>query len=323
MKSKLKALAIILGVSLIGGCAAKSNEESSQTVSESVPAAVSSVTPEVSSAPAESVPMGEPTFLIGLDGKAILTSEITRLECTDKTVETLTEDDLYADIYCEGFTYVKLPLDEGYDNYHNPEMFDGYKFIGEAPVNKNEWRRVSVGDEICGLKVKSATAYFCVNDWRDVPERHYSPQFSNVELEGSVEMEGFLQVTARSVNYPEIGETVWFYPVKNKLPIMPYINFNNETKFDVPFESHWIFDVSDLRYAGEGVDGAFGRLNDMVCDMDGLGVGDVAYARVTISGITLTSGAFAGTLESVELLSDILAHSADQTELHQPAPVKD
>lgn len=200
-------------------------------------------------------------------------------------------------------------------------MFYGYEFIGEAPVNKNDWKRVNVGDEICGLKVKSAKAHFVVNDWYDFPEHHYSSQFSNVELEGSVEMEGFLQVTARSLNYPDMGEIVWFYPVKNKLPILPAVNADNENKFDVPFESHWVFDVSDLHYVGEGVSGQLGYLNDIGCDMDGLGVGGAAYARVTISGITLGCGGFSGTLEKVELLSDILVHVNDQTELHQPAPV--
>ena len=38
----------------------------------------------------------EPTIFIGLDGKPILTSEITKLENTDKTAETLTEDDRWA-----------------------------------------------------------------------------------------------------------------------------------------------------------------------------------------------------------------------------------
>lgn len=70
------------------------NESAPQSSEENSPA---------DSAPSE--PVGEPTFLIGLDGKAILTSEITRLENTDKTAETLTEDDLWAETYCEGFPF--------------------------------------------------------------------------------------------------------------------------------------------------------------------------------------------------------------------------
>lgn len=332
MKSNLllKIFAVILIIPLIalifGGCSGRSAEgsESSGESSSALPESGVSSTPESSvsdtASAAESVPTGKPTFLIGMDGKAILTSEITRLEQTDKTAETLTKDDLYADVYCDGFTYVKEPLDIGYDTYNNPEMFNGGEFIGEAPENKNEWKRVYVGDEICGLKVKSAVAHFVVNDWYTFPESQYSSMFSHVDFEGSVEMEGFLQVTSRSVMYPDGGEIIWFYPIKNKLPIMPAVNADNENRYEKPFESHWVFDVSSLHYAGESVDGQLGKLNDAGCDMDGLGVGDVAYARVTIRDIGLGCGGFSGTLEQVELLSDILVHVEDQMEVRQPAP---
>lgn len=111
MRSNLlyKVFAIIFSIPLIvlifGGCSKKTGEDSSQTASTSSSSEISSVISEASSAPEESAPTGEPTFLIGLDGRAILTSEITKLEATDKTAETLTEDDLYAEAYCDGFTY--------------------------------------------------------------------------------------------------------------------------------------------------------------------------------------------------------------------------
>ena len=55
--------------------------------------------------------------------------------------------------------------------------------------------------------------------------------------------------------------------------------------------------------------------------MDGLGVGDVAYARLTLGNIRCVGRIAEATLENVELLSDILAHDKDVTEKHQPAPV--
>ena len=60
---------------------------------------------------ASNLPKGEPTFLIGLDGKAILTSEITRLKNTDKTADTLTMDDIGAMAFCDGFVYLKEPTE--------------------------------------------------------------------------------------------------------------------------------------------------------------------------------------------------------------------
>ena len=298
------------------------NSSSSKGNSES-----STVKPEDNSSEdtASNIPKGEPTFLIGLDGKAILTSEITRLEKTDKTAETLTEDDLWAHVYCDGFAYYKEPCGVGYDSYNNPELFDGYDFLGEVPENKNEWKRVNVGDEICGLKVKSATAKFCVNDWEEYtfPARYFYDNENGIELEGTIEVEGFLQVNNRSVQYPENNELMWFFPTYVNLPLSPSVNFaDEENGFETRFDVRGLFNFAGgFRCAGEFDSIHLGYYRDAGCDMDGLGVGDTAYARVTLGNIKCYENGATATLENVELLSDILDHRNDDTEKHQPAPV--
>lgn len=290
---------------------------------------VSSKSPE-DSKPAETdtssePPVGEPTFFIGLDGKAVLTSEITRLENTDKTAETLTNDDLWADVYCDGFAYYKEPSGIGFDTYNDPELFDGYKFIGETPENKSEWKRANVGDEICGLKVKSASTHFCVNDWEEYkfPERYLYGNACLMKLEGTITAEGILQVNNNSVQYPESNEMMWFYPTKINLPLCPsQSNIDDEKGYETPFNINSAFNHADdlLAYSEVG-EISLGKLSDAECDMDGLGSGDIAYARVTLGNISVGYGNGA-TLESVELLSDIIAHDEDDTEFHQPAPVR-
>ena len=274
---------------------------------------------------ASSVPKGEPTFLIGPDGKAILTSEITRLEKTDKTAETLTEDDLWAHVYCDGFAYYKEPCGVGYNSYKNPELFDGYDFLGEEPENKNEWKRINVGDEIYGLKVKSATAHFCVDDGEvyTFPERHFRDNDNGIELEGTIEVEGFLQVNNRSVQYPENNELMWFYPSSINLPLTPSDSFVDKEKgFRTMFAVRSLFNHgSEFLYAGEFDYISLGYYSDADCDMDGIGVGDIAYTRVTLGNIRCVGSGAEATLENVELLSDIIDHRNDDTEIHQPAPV--
>ncbi|MDE6731779.1 MAG: hypothetical protein K2J77_02750 [Oscillospiraceae bacterium] len=325
MKHNPKILAAVLCVSLIGGCAAKSGGESSQenssTTTASVPTISSAPISEASSAPEES--KGEPTFLIGLDGKAILTGEITRLENTEKTAETLTEDDLYADVYCEGFTYMKEPAAAYYSTYKNPELFDSYKFIGEAEENKNEWRRVNVGDEICGLKVKAAQTHFMVHDWEEYkfPARYFRPDNSFCELEGTVELEGYLQVTAEAALYQGVGGKLYFYPCESKLPVTPPYNpVDDEIGFASRLGNGMVYDNVDIMMFTELDDIYLGEFADEDCDLDGLGKGDVAYARVTLDNIQLWSSRGKATLREVKLLSDILAHNGDETELRQPAP---
>ena len=328
MKSRIPVYILSLSVAIIslslGGCSneqnpnknlishySNNNYESVSQTSNSEISGDNSFENGVSS-----VPAGEPTFLIGLDGKAILTSEITSLEDTDKTAETLTEDDLWAKVRCEGFAYYKEPLGLGYDNYNNPELFDGYNFLSEVPENKNEWKRVYVGDEICGLKVKSASVNFCVNDWDNYKfsERYLCADENRIEFDGTIEAEGFIEVNNNSVQYPESNGLMWFYPSKINLPIVP-------TSLDVDEEKGFVRKIgmigtynhnSDFLSLGEFNEIHLGKINDASCDLNGIGTGDIAYARVTLKDIEVDGGIVAK-LENVELLSDTLAHTEDET----------
>lgn len=278
---------------------------------------------------APTAPQGEPTFLIGLDGKPILTSEITRLENTDKTAETLTKDDLWADVYCDGFTYIKEPSGVAFNSYRNPEMFDGDDYLGERAENTNEWKRVYVGDEICGLKVKSAAANFRVNDYDNdrgewqFPERYVSLHGAGeCEFEGTVELEGFLQVFPNFVQYPDTSELVEFMPCEGKLPITPGYP-DRKTGYITPLEEKNLYNhFDDFGIFGELGSIKLGYLGDQTCDMDGMGSGDIAYARVTLGNIKCAGGGISATLENVERISDILMHDEDETEYHQPAPTR-
>ncbi len=338
MKHNPQILAAILGIALLGGCAAKSspNSDSSQTSSTSSAEEISAPNSEAPSAPEESAPKGEPTFLVGLDGEAIYTGEITRLELEsveDKsiTAETLTEDDIYAEIYCEGFTYVKEPAAPYYNTYKNPEMFGGTNgvaiFNGETPKNPNPWRRVNVGDEICGFKVKAAQAHFMTHDFDyNFPAKYYSAADNFVELEGTAELEGFLQITAEAALYSGLGGQISFYPCESKLPAMPGHNVEDRNVgYETDFSTKVVFNHLDIGIKGELDSLYLGKIDEIDCDLDGLRQGDVAYARVTLGDITLSCGGYgSATVQKVELLSDILAHDDDETEpAHQPAPIKD
>ena len=269
-----------------------------------------------------SVPTDEPTFLVGPDGKAILKSEITYLTNTKKTVDTLTENDIGAEIYCEGFAYYKLPCGVGYDSYKNPELFNGSDFLGEVPENTNAWKRVYVGDEICGLKVKSATAHFTVagNDFLSVPERHFHDDDMGIELEGTVEAEGFLEINSRSI-HEELSELMWFYPSAVDLPLTPTNEIvDTERGFETRFKVRGLHNnfEDELFCAGEFEKITLGLFWDTDCDMDGLGIGDVAYARVTFGDIRCFGDQAVGRIEKVERLSEILAHVEDDEGAFRP-----
>lgn len=296
------------------GCGGKSSDSDSENVISAPESPLQSsdesgISAEESSEP--DAPTGEPTFFIGLDGKAVLTSEITWLDNTDKNAETLTKDDLGAVAFCDGFTYVKEPSGIAFNSYSDPEKFDGTDFLGDEAENTNEWKRVYVGDEICGLKVRSASAVFDVEDYedaRDFPGRYLSIyNVGSCELDGTIEIEGFLQVLPDSM-YPETSQLVEFFPCESKLPIMPGIP-DSEKGYTTP--------VSRQVYGGFGIFGehgcmGFGHLSNITCDMDGIGRGDIAYARVTLGNIRCAGGSISATLEKVERISEILIHNEDE-----------
>lgn len=331
MRSKNSICAFSLSLALLplilGGCSDKSGGESSQTASstttESAPAVSSEPTPEAPFAPAESKPAGEPTFLIGLDGKAVLTSEITRLENTDKTAETLTADNEGAVAVCEGFAYMKEPAGIAYGSYTNPELFDvaNFDFLGEMPENKNEWKRVYVGEEICGLKLKSASSLFYVKDYakRTFPERYYTTYYPATmepvvcEFEGTITIDGFLSINANSVQYPTENEIMLFTPAEDKFPVMAGNIIDNEKGYKTDFGFCWPFISQDFACVNENPNIKLGCLKDVTCDMGGLGSGDLAYVRATLTNVKCGVNAYSATLENIELLSGILAHLEDDT----------
>ena len=274
------------------------------------------------------IPDDEIPFLIGPDGKAIRKSEITSIWNTDKTVETLTEDDLGAEIYCEGFAYYKEPCGIGYDSFKNPELFYGSDFLGDVPENKNEWKRVYVGDEIFGLKVKSASAYFHIDDRYDFtfPARYFCNQGYSIEFEGTIEAEGILQVNSHvvpaNVAYGE-DEMIYFYPTIMELPLVPTLaSVDKDNGFETRFGSHSLINANAFCYVGEFDPILLGYFRDAWCDMDWLGVGDIAYARVTLRNICCHDGGdIVATLEKVELLSDLIAHVDDFTDPIYPGSI--
>ncbi|MBD5384519.1 MAG: hypothetical protein HDR72_05930 [Ruminococcaceae bacterium] len=287
--------------------------------------------------PAESVPtapQGEPTFLIGLDGNPIYTSEITRLDKTDKTAETLTPEDDYALVYCEGFTYLKEPTGIAFNSYKNPELFDGWYLIDESPENTNEWKRVNVGDEICGLTVSKAIAAFEVNTSycsAHFPEQYCIPNaydeqdniMSMCEFDGTITMEGFLTINQLDL-YSDDGEMV-FTPAENKLPIILQQDPGTFDE-DQVFTTHHYgtgFVGDDIYFTkNETSQITFQNFLDVSCDMDGLTKGDTAYVRATFSNIKYfyTWPLIEARLDEVEVLSDILEHKEPVEEIRAPAP---
>ncbi len=250
--------------------------------------------------------LGEPTIFIGLDGIPIYTSDIKRIENTEKAPSEVTAADEGAEVFCDGFQYFKKPVGTAFNNYSDPELFDEFDFLGEMPANNNKFERVNVGEEICGLKLVNAASKFAVYDGDEKDGTYYTKDYSdeaNAEFEGSITLEGFLYISARNSYEPD-GGSLHFTPTEDVLPVIGNHNIS-ETDFGISL----CYNVPKLRCVNE-----VGIINiePTTCYMDGLGLGDAAYVRATLGSIKYYGSYISAELEGIEVLSDVLVHIEDQ-----------
>lgn len=278
------------------------------------------------------LPGGEPTIFIGPDGEPVYDADITKIinyyktDFSKKAAE-ITDEDEGTLIICEGFQYFKEPAGTAYNSYEEPEMFDGFEFKGEMPENNNAWKRVNVGDEICGLKLKNAVSQFMIEhgDENDFEERgtyynceepevyQYSENGKLVEFEGSITLTGFLSSSARSYYFPD-GGFMDFCPVEDKLPIMCYDEFKTKPNtYTVMGGSGAACAVgeSNISINIKNPQGNVKNQQEIEFADDKPGIGDTVFARVTISNITYAYGCYSADFSNVEILSDVLAHEDD------------
>lgn len=308
----------------IGGCSGNSAESSEKNTQSNIGQIINNYDNSPTSEKSESssdnplsdiilgtppAPNGEPTIFVGLDGKPIYTSEITELKHYSEppiTADKITADDYSASIKCEGFQYFKKPTGKAYNNYKDPELFDGLDFIGEKPENNAEWERVNVGDSFCGLKLVKAYSQFEI--YPDV-DTYYIPGSLNgvpcAEFEGRATIEGFLLVSPRTSYEPDGGE-LRFTPTENLLPII------GDTYSDETFNTNCVYLTDELYSFNEcGMIGSdYSALTYK--DIDGMDIGDAAFVRVTISSLCYYGpGVVAAEFEYIEVLSDVLVHIDD------------
>lgn len=272
------------------------------------------------SAPSETItsaPKSEPTILIGMDGKPVYAHEIAEITGSNGeplTVDRLTADNEYVSAVCMDFAYLKESTGVTFNMHDAPELFGAdYKFTGEIPANTNEWRRVNVGDTICGLTLSKAETRFKIPDKRneyDFPEKYYDGISSTYEFDGELTMTGYLYADKRDMYDPDGG--MLFFDFGDKpLPLKAMSANSEQSGFDAKYNISAIYGT-DFIGASECDFIQFDKTyHNTEVDMTGIGPGDLVRAKVTISHLTLTSNVVTAHLENVEVLSDVIMHMED------------
>lgn len=125
-------------------------------------------------------------------------------------------------------TYVAMPSGIFRTSLDNPDVFDeeNSRFTDIPEEKKKDYIRVEEGDKICGFKVKNAISYFspffAMGTQLSIPEIYFN--YGELELEGVVEMMGYISIAAEDVYGVNAGD-IRFIPTECKpaLPVLKYI----------------------------------------------------------------------------------------------------
>ena len=327
---KIKIItAVLLSVALCG-CADKDNSSADSTQSvptvsignssaesevisntasseaESAQKEESTVESAVEAAPESEQPNENESFLTGLAGDRILKSEITTVftqDGSDCAPEDLTEENFSA-VLCGGFVYVAEPSRVSRNSRDNADVYDSanMEFTDMSSEPGKNYKRINIGDEICGLTLAEAqvnfargseTMTFTMNDGTKktgaelgLPEIYFTS--------GSAKFSGELMMTGYISRIPDngyglgVGDIV-FVPCDGQanFPIMSY-RLDGDNGF---YHASQMYSLSDLTWQNEFGYMYLGNEYNTTADTSDLpDDGSFVKARVTISNFELSCG---------------------------------
>ena len=278
MKKKITTTMILASLLLTGCSANTSSADSSAAVTaaptteyrtteetaptdelESSAPAASAETSAVDTAEAdntESSSQAEQGYVLkGPGGDIVTAAEVTRVDAID-------EDDYRANGLSE-------------TNWRQAEC-SGFAYAAEPG---GAYRRISMGDEICGLTVFNAECVFNSDNPERAGQHADEGSFSSgfVEFEGSVQLTGTLSVCAESSGLVDAGSVIFTPDAGAQLPVMNY-TFTEEDGVTYPADDMYPPIV----------------LSGVETDADG------AHAAVTLTGISMSSSVNFGSVVRAE-----------------------
>ena len=224
------------------GGVSSENSVSSESSSD-VPDNSDSSTSADESTPQSSEENGDPnaTFLVGLAGDTIMRSDLSMIftnDGTDGSAETLSEENFSA-VLCDGFVYLAEPTGICRTNFDNEDVFDSesirFKDISES--SQKGYKRVSVGETICGLTLSEAQVNFArgndsveytlgdgsikLGSELGFPEIYFMG--GSASFSGQVTLMGYISVAAED-DFGLMGGDIVFVPsdCECMLPVMGY-----------------------------------------------------------------------------------------------------
>lgn len=324
MKNKFTKI-VITAVLIAGmaGCNKPVESEDSSSAEQYTRSTIESTQSEPDSDPQLE---GELTNIKLIDGKTIYTSELNMNPTADE-IEQLSDNMYYAepvkpDAVINSFAILKPSTGTSFNTVENPERFDeAGVYTGEEVKNTSEWQRVKIGEEICGLKLKSAGIGFTKkSDTEYVPTGRLFCEF-----EGEITVTGYLYVRSPAELYGDPGGDMSLSFPTSELPLSMGVGYadgdadaekygsDNYRFTEMSFGECFIFNHDIRGYSEVGEMFFDETIDETSVDMGGIMRGDVIKVRATMNALKFSSMAggypsFSAHLEKIEPLGEVIAN---------------
>lgn len=303
-------ISVVLAVSLSGCNTNKENNSSTDVSSTSSSDGSSGSSSESSSGGSSesslSVPVsGTATFLIGADGAAITTDEITSaVDSENKEIPLSSLNELNFSRVTVNCAYCAKPLYSCVTDRESEYDEDNIRFKDIPQETKSDFIKVKKGDKIFGMTVTAAESEF----------NRGTPVIGNVvgstlSLDGEITISGYARIVPDDEYGVSVGD-IQFVPVGDVgLPVISYeIGFTKGVSERLTGSVLIMEGKSDdLTYSNEfGTYFALGNVNDVTADISAIPTdGSITKVSITLSDISISStiGWFTwvnGTLVSVK-----------------------
>lgn len=281
------------------GSDVQSDPESSNVTNES-----SSVGGNVSEPTSEpTVSDGTKTFITGITGERILTSEISLVYSnngTEITPEGLTRENFSA-VLCDGFAYLAEASGLARNSVDNADVFDSnnLQFSDVTPQPVANYKRVNVGESIGGLTLTQAQVNFASGMKLGLPDVAFV--YCSAMFEGELTMTGYISRAAED-NYNFMTGDLMFVPSdgESTLPVMSY---TYDEQLGYCHSPQYVSSGSGFTWLNEFGYIYLGNASGTTADLSGIPEdGSFVKVTVTMDKLMMSSGIDRGNTIQAEII---------------------
>lgn len=264
----------------------------------------SSVGGNVSAPTSEStVPGAGETFITGITGEKILTSEISAVFTNDGsevTPEELTSYNFSA-VLCDGFAYLAEPSGVARNSVDNADVFDSnlLQFSDVTPQPISNYKRVNVGESIGGLTLKEAQVNFASGKEMGLPDIAFV--YGSAMFQGELTMTGYISRAAED-SYNFMTGDLMFVPSdgESELPVMSY---TYDEQLGYCHSMQYVSSGSGFTWLNEFGYIYLGNANGTTADISMIpDDGSFVKVKVTIDNLIMSSGIDRGNIINAEIV---------------------